>query len=53
VEIRQAAEEVVDPADDLNDQVPAPAAKEEDRQLNKAIEILKDPSRVTATRKAA
>jgi hypothetical protein len=31
---------------------PVPA-KDEDRQLNKAIEILKDPSKISATRKAA
>jgi carboxyl-terminal processing protease len=57
VEIRQASEEVTDPNDELNDapQPPAnqPVAKDEDRQLNKAIEILKDPSKVTATKKAA
>ena len=32
---------------------PKEPAKEEDRQLNKAIEILKDPSKITATKKAA
>jgi carboxyl-terminal processing protease len=57
VEIRQASEEVTDPNDELNDapQPPAnqPVAKDEDRQLNKAIEILKDPSKATATKKAA
>jgi carboxyl-terminal processing protease len=57
VEIRQASEEVTDPNDELND-APQPAAnqpvaKDEDRQLNKAIEILKDPSKATATKKAA
>ncbi len=57
VEVRQSSEEMIDPAadDPLNDQPPAAptTAKDEDRQLNKAIEILKDPSKVSATRKAA
>ena len=42
--------------DPLNDQQPPanqPAPKEEDRQLNKALEILQDPSQVSATKKAA
>jgi carboxyl-terminal processing protease len=55
VEIRQAAEEAIDLSDDSVDAAPpakAPA-KDEDRQLNKAIEILKDPSKITATKKAA
>jgi carboxyl-terminal processing protease len=54
VEIRQTAEETADP-DDQEVQV-APKdqpAKEEDRQLNKAIEILRDPSKISATKKAA
>src|SRR5256714_1530351 len=52
VEIRQTVEEAVD----LDDEVAAPPkepVKEEDRQLNKAIEILKDPSKITAAKKAA
>ena len=58
IEIRQASEEVVDPrAEDLLDdpQPPAnqPTPNDEDRQLNKALEILKDPSQVSATKKAA
>jgi carboxyl-terminal processing protease len=57
VEIRQAADEVIDPnADDqVEDQQPQvnQPVKEEDRQLNKAIEVLKDPSKATATKKAA
>jgi carboxyl-terminal processing protease len=56
VEVKQATEEAVD-LDDQADVAPqAPAkepAKEEDRQLNKAIEILKDPSKITAAKKAA
>ncbi|MBI2149791.1 MAG: hypothetical protein HYU27_04200 [Acidobacteria bacterium] len=57
VETRQAADEVVDPnADDQLDNQPPPspnpAGKVEDRQLNKAIEILKDP-KVSAAKKAA
>jgi len=54
VEIRQAVEETVDLSDDA-EVAPAPKepAKEEDRQLNKAIEILKDPSKLTSTKKAA
>ena len=32
---------------------PKEPVKEEDRQLNKAIEILKDPSKITAAKKAA
>lgn len=54
IEIRQAVEEAID----LNDDVevappPKEPTKEEDRQLNKAIEILKDPSKITAAKKAA
>ena len=52
VEIRQTVEEAVD----LDDEIKAPPKepiKEEDRQLNKAIEILKDPSKITAAKKAA
>ena len=54
VEIRQAVEEAVDLSDDA-EVAPPPKEppKEEDRQLNKAIEILKDPSKLTATKKAA
>ncbi len=54
VEIRQAVEEAVDLGDDA-EVAPPPKepAKEEDRQLNKAIEILKDPSKLTSTKKAA
>ncbi len=57
VETRQAADEVVDPnADDQLDNQPPPspnpAGKVEDRQLNKAIAILKDP-KVSAAKKAA
>jgi len=56
VEVQQAEEEAVDPnADDqVEVQTPAkdqPAPVEEDRQLKKAIEILKDPAK--ATKKAA
>ena len=53
VEIRQTAEDSVDPDDQ---EVTPPAkepAREEDRQLNRAIEILKDPSKILATKKAA
>lgn len=54
VEIKQVAEETLDLNDDA-DVAPAPKApvKEEDRQLNKAIEILKDPSKISSTKKAA
>ncbi len=53
VEMRQT-EELQDPADDQDIQAPArEISKEEDRQLNKAIEILKDPSKITASKKAA
>src|SRR5262245_23334872 len=55
IEIRQTVEENLDLADDALDAPPPPKApvKEEDRQLNKAIEILKDPSKISATKKAA
>lgn len=57
VEIQQTEEEIIDPnADDALDVAPPaknPAANTEDRQLKKAIEIVKDPSKVTATKKAA
>ena len=55
IEIRQTVEENLDLADDAIDAPPPPKepVKEEDRQLNKAIEILKDPSRISATKKAA
>jgi carboxyl-terminal processing protease len=54
VEVRQTVEETLD-LDDEPDVVPPPKepVKEEDRQLNKAIEILKDPSKISATNKAA
>jgi len=54
VEMRQAAEDTVD-LDDQEVQAPAKdqPVKEEDRQLNRAIEILKDPSKISATKKAA
>jgi carboxyl-terminal processing protease len=54
IEIRQTAEETIDLSDDAEVQ-PAPKepVREEDRQLNKAIEILKDPSKISATKKAA
>ena len=55
IEIRQTVEETLDlgaePAD-----APAPPeepVKDEDRQLNKAIEILKDPGKISVTGKAA
>jgi carboxyl-terminal processing protease len=57
LEIRQSVEETFDFLDDSVDAPPPPKtatpAKEEDRQLNKAIEILKDPSKISATKKAA
>jgi carboxyl-terminal processing protease len=59
VEIRQQVEEALDLSDDATDLPPPPKepkadpAKDEDRQLNKAIEILKDPSKISATNKAA
>src|SRR2546428_5837640 len=54
VEIRQTLEETVEP-DDQDAQPPTKDQpnKEEDRQLNRAIEILKDPSKISATKKAA
>jgi carboxyl-terminal processing protease len=54
LEIRQTVEDTLDLSDDPTD-VPPPVepAKDEDRQLNKAIEILKDPSKISATKKAA
>lgn len=57
VESRQAGDEIIEPnADDqIDNQPPSPnqSGKDEDRQLNKAIEILKDPGKVSATKKAA
>lgn len=55
VEVRQSTEEAIDLSDDSAEVAPPPKApvKEEDRQLNKAIEILKDPSKITAAKKAA
>jgi carboxyl-terminal processing protease len=54
IEVRQVAEEALNPNDEPVD-VPPPKepVKDEDRQLNKAIEILKDPSKISATSKAA
>src|SRR5207244_9411616 len=55
LEIRQSVEETLDASDDPTD-APAPPkekVKDEDRQLNKAIEILKDPSKISATNKPA
>src|SRR5262245_60669574 len=56
LEIRQVVEEQLDLGDDAVDAPPPPkepTVKDEDRQLNKAIEILKDPSKISATKKAA
>jgi len=55
VEIRQSVEETFDFLDDSVDTPPPPKepVKDEDRQLNKAIEILKDPSKISATKRAA
>jgi carboxyl-terminal processing protease len=53
VEIRQTVEEAVDLDDQEIQAPPKEPAKEEDRQLNKAIEILKDPSKISAAKKAA
>ena len=56
IEISQTIQENIDPGADPLDTPPPPAnspAKEEDRQLNKAIEILKDPSKISATKRAA
>jgi carboxyl-terminal processing protease len=56
VEIRQTVEETLDLGDEPAAEVPAPPkepVKDEDRQLNKAIEIIKDPSKISATNKAA
>jgi carboxyl-terminal processing protease len=55
VEMKQVAEESLDLNDDT-DVAPPPKVeptKDEDRQLNKAIEILKDPSKITSAKKAA
>jgi len=54
VEIRQTPEETLEP-DDQDTQPPPKEQpnKEEDRQLNRAIEILKDPGKISATKKAA
>jgi carboxyl-terminal processing protease len=54
LEIRQVTEETLDLNAEPTD-VPPPKepVKDEDRQLNKAIEILKDPSKISATNKAA
>jgi hypothetical protein len=55
LEIRQTVEEALDLSDDATEVAPPPKepVKDEDRQLNKAIEILKDPSKISATKKAA
>ncbi|PYS08170.1 MAG: peptidase S41 [Acidobacteria bacterium] len=54
VEIRQTMEETVEPDDqDVLPPAKDQPTKEEDRQLNRAIEILKDPSKISATKKAA
>ena len=53
VEVRQTVEEAVDLDDQEIQAPPKEPAKEEDRQLNKAIEILKDPSKISAAKKAA
>jgi carboxyl-terminal processing protease len=57
LEIRQTVEENPDLGDDPTTDVPPPPkaekSKDEDRQLDKAIEILKDPSKISATNKAA
>jgi carboxyl-terminal processing protease len=55
VEMRQTAEENLDLTDDQLEVQPPPKEqpKEEDRQLNRAIEILKDPSKISASKKAA
>jgi len=55
IEMRQTVEENIDPTDDTIENQPPPKepAKDEDRQLNKAIEILKDPSKITAQKRAA
>jgi carboxyl-terminal processing protease len=58
IEVLDAADEVTDPnADDEFEQQPekkdAPPAVDEDRQLNKAIEFLKDPLKATRANKAA
>jgi len=54
VEVRQTVEENLDLDDEPAD-VPPPKepVKDEDRQLKKAIEILKDPGKISATNKAA
>jgi carboxyl-terminal processing protease len=55
VEIRQTVEENLDLTDDQLEVQPPPKEqpKDEDRQLNRAIEILKDPSKISASKKAA
>jgi carboxyl-terminal processing protease len=53
VEVRQTVEEAVDLDDQEIQAPPKEPVKEEDRQLNRAIEILKDPSKITAAKKAA
>jgi carboxyl-terminal processing protease len=54
IEIRQVAEETLDLSDEPEAAPPPKApAKDEDRQLNKAIEILKDPSKISSTKRAA
>jgi len=53
VEVQQTEEENLDPNDDQAPPPPVKTQPEEDRQLKKALEVLKDPSKATATRKAA
>ena len=59
IEVLDAADEIVDPGadDELEVQPPTPKANqpaaEEDRQLNKAIEYLKDPVKATKAAKTA
>ena len=54
IEVRQTVEETLDLGDDATDVPPPPKepSKEEDRQLNKAIEILKDPSKISEKKAA-
>jgi carboxyl-terminal processing protease len=53
VEILQPGEEIADPSDEQLEPGKTPAVQDEDRQLLKAIEILKDPSKVKAAKAAA
>jgi len=49
VEVQQTEEENLDPNDDQAPPPPVKTQPEEDRQLKKALEVLKDPSKATAT----